>query len=834
MAFSREFWGCKGAIKIGELLNDQEILGLLSGSAGEGLALLDADLRIHWANEGLARICDCCREALTAPGTRDLATLLRWDDSQIAIVRKKLKQGGTYAGFAALLNQLGQGSLSQTVRLDVESLPGMRSFWLSRWTVLGAAGGEAGVEQGRETSVDTAETGTHSKEQEMLDAVVSATTAGLWDWDLVTNEEYLSPSFKQMFGFEDHELPNHPESWQRLIHPEDLPPTLANFQRHVQSQGREPFSQFVRYYHRDGSIVYVLCTGKVVRWDGERPLRMVGCHVDLTQQYRALEELQAARAQSEAANHAKSAFLANMSHEIRTPMNGVMGMAELLLGTDLEPQQEEWVQTITSSAHHLLTVINDILDFSRIESGKLSIEKIRFDLPRLIYGALEPFRGRLSSGPVELFVRIDPRLSRWYQGDPSRLRQILTNLVGNAIKFTDQGHILVEVREGSDVEAAGVRLTVSDTGIGIPASRQRSLFDPFEQADNSTARHYGGTGLGLAIVRSLAELMGGSVALTSEVGVGSHFQVELGLQRSSSQNTSLTEVQSEAPLSETSLAKDALDDQTIVIFSDRDRSAEIVAEQLALYGARCLQVRSGSALLEILACEGVDAVVLDALTPDDAELCALARSVAARHPGLAMMLTSRCALPQEVRGLQECGIGAAVVRPCPHEVLAGALVRLLGEPPGGSFVTRHSLRGKRPALQDSERALEALDILVAEDNRVNQKLVNLMLGNHGATVRLTSDGREAVLAQAERRPDVLLMDLQMPGMDGFEATTAIRSFELQKALGRLPIIALTANAMEGDRERCLAADMDGYVSKPVRSLDLVAEIRRCVTRELKR
>jgi two-component system sensor histidine kinase/response regulator len=657
-------------------------------------------------------------------------------------------------------------------------------------------------------------------ERDFLDAVLEATTAGMWDWNLETNEEYLSPAFKAMFGYADHEMENSPEAWQRIIFPEDLPPTVARFERHCATRGAEPFSQYVRYYHKDGSTVYVLCSGKVISWgeDG-RPLRAVGCHVNLTEIYRIREDLEQAKARAEAANESKSSFLANMSHEIRTPMNGVLGMAELMLGTQLDAQQEEWTQTIVASAEHLLTIINDILDFSRIESGKMSIECIRFDLPSLVYDTLEPFRARVAGSQIELLVRIDPQLAHWQMGDPSRIRQIITNLVGNAVKFTERGHILVDVSS----QDGQCQISIQDSGIGISPERQAALFQPFEQEDNSTARCFGGTGLGLAICRRLAELMGGSVSLESTLGTGSTFRVSLAMTEAAEQGDG------------TSLGWPVvLAGKRVLIIDDTALNRQIMREQLDLYGVDCAEAESAATGLAALRDERFDAVILDLHLPL-MDGMALGRAIRANNPQLPLMICTSSASPGDGADVFAAGIWGYAVKPCPREILAGILARVLRGPPE-SLITRHTLREERsmPNAPDHEQVggskpLAGLHILLAEDNVTNQKVASLLLKCLGAeAIEIAGDGSAAVKAVTATRPDLVLMDVQMPGMDGFEATEAIRNAEAHSGLPRLPIIALTANAMAGDRERCLASGMDGYVSKPLREKALVEAVEECL------
>ncbi|MDI1310991.1 ATP-binding protein [Prosthecobacter sp.] len=504
-----------------------------------------------------------------------------------------------------------------------------------------------------------------AESEERFALAVRGTNDGIWDWDIRTNKVFFSPPWKSMIGYEDDELENVFATFETHVHPEDHERVMSILNDYL-AGGIPRYSVEFRFRHKDDTWRWILARGRALFDDQGKPYRMAGSHTDVTERKQAEEELRQARRAADAANSAKSAFLANMSHEIRTPMNGVIGMSELLLGTDLGQTQREYLEMLKLSADSLLELLNDILDFSKIEAGRMELDAHEFDLSEVVTEISQAMGIRAFQKRLVFLHHISPDVPLRLIGDDGRLRQILVNLIGNAIKFTHKGGVTIEVSlEAETADRVTLHFKINDTGIGIAADMRESIFAAFTQAETSTSRRYGGTGLGLAICHDLVALMQGRIWVESQPGTGSVFHFTAAFGRA----------------------------------------------------------------------------------------------------------------------------------------------------------TGTSLKSRKPRIKPVVTVHSSMKVLIVEDGHVSQLVGARMLEKRGHVVTLASNGREALERCGKETFDAILMDVHMPGINGYEATAKIRQTE--QATGRhVPIIAMTANAMKGDREKCLASGMDDYIAKPLRSAEL--------------
>ena len=643
-----------------------------------------------------------------------------------------------------------------------------------------------------------------ARQHAYLDALIASTPVAIAVLDGRRSIRSVNPAFETLFGYSTAEAVG--ASIDALIVPDSLRSESSDLE--ARARAGEIVRVEIERRRKDGRPIQVRLSAAAVKAAPEGGL--VALYEDISDRKAAEQAMRAARDLAERVARARSAFLANMSHEIRTPMNAVLGFVELVLDTDLQVEQRRALELVRSSSEALLTILNDILDYSKIEAEHLELESIPFDLPKVVHATATLLAVRAREKHLELTVDVPPDVPHIMRGDPTRVRQVLMNLIGNAIKFTEQGEVDVSAAVvGYHDDRTSVRFRVRDTGIGISDEQLATIFDEFTQADASMTRRYGGTGLGLAISRKLVALMGGQLSVTSEVGRGSEFSFTLRLpvERSAAAATPGRAV--------------SLGGRRLLVVDDNETNRRILRDMLGAEGVavhEAARADAGLTALRRAAAAGTpfDIAILDAQMPDQDgfELAAAVRA----DPDLAatkLLILTSAGQRGDGERCRQMGIQAYLTKPIARADLIEAVGTVLLEaPPAGAapaLITRHSIAESRHTLR----------ILLAEDNLVNQQVATAMLVKRGHQVDVVGNGREAVDAIGAHDYDLVLMDIQMPEMDGFAATQAIRALPRGRSL---PIIALTAHALSGERERCLERGMTGYLAKPFKAHDLFAAI----------
>ncbi|WP_157237809.1 response regulator [Desulfobacter curvatus] len=705
-----------------------------------------------------------------------------------------------------------------------------------------------------------------AKERERLANVIRGTDVGTWEWNVQTGETVFNERWARICGYSLGELlPVSIDTWTHLSHPDDLKKTESLLARHFLGE-LELYNAECRMKHKNGHWVWVQDKGKVIsRTHDGKPLMMFGTHTDITERKQAQEKLQHSLMETELVNkalkkaqnklitvnedlknqtalatqmadraekatRAKSEFLANMSHEIRTPMNGIIGMTGLLLDTNLSDEQHFFTSNVKASADALLTLINDILDFSKIEAGKLDMEVLNFELPAFLDDFAQMMALKAHEKDLELICAASPEVPGLLQGDPGRLRQILTNLTGNAIKFTKAGEVVIQAHLKHETkEEALIYFSVKDTGVGIPQDKQDHLFEQFTQVDASITRRYGGTGLGLVISKKLAQLMGGDIGVVSPVP---------GISPSESRHSGalfwFTAQFKKQPKSETGhhqkIMPDRLKNVRILIVDDNQSNRDILMGQLAGMGADVSEAADAEAALEQLkrsAQENMfyDLAIVDMHLPGmtgDALSLAIKNDPFGADIKLVMMLS--LGRRGDARHFDSIGFSAYLAKPVRYSELGDTLATVLF----GELADKKE--NGRIGHLDGEIIQSNVRILLAEDNITNQIVAKGILEKFGYYVDAVANGFEAVRSLEKMPYDLVLMDLQMPELDGLEATRMIRNTASNVIHPDIPVIAMTANAMAGDREKCLNAGMNDYISKPVDPILLAEKIEKWLNR----
>jgi PAS domain S-box-containing protein len=652
------------------------------------------------------------------------------------------------------------------------------------------------------------------RSEQRLNLAATIADVHVWEMDYVRRRLHK-------FGAEDtfYQTPNTFEMLAEDIycgiHPDDVAGVKEAWAAH-EADPNIPYKVEYRIRRPDGKEVWAFSTSEVIRDERDRPSRVVGALQNITARKMAERAMASALDDAEAANRAKSEFLANMSHEIRTPMNGIMGMNALLLRTSLTPEQRKYADAVRVSADCLLGIINDILDISKLEAGKVELEQIDFTLGSVVEDVVELLSPRAAEKGLEIAAFLDDAARSGFRGDPTRLRQVVLNLLSNAIKFTDAGYVAVEVRSTPAAKGkTNLRVEVHDTGVGVPAEAKPRMFQKFQQADGSITRKFGGTGLGLSICRQLVELMGGTIGVEDREGGGSVFWFSLELPGA------------EKAVADRPRTRRALKGQKILVVDDIEINRSIFARQLEAEGAVMAEASDGpSALAAIVTADAMgepfDMVLMDHMMPGmggDQVAEKIRANGSLKQPRI--VLASSIGAPSPSDRAHDAGFDAFLTKPVRHQALVDCLAELV--------VAADDAAPSAPAAPipepEAPRSVGGR-VLLAEDNEINAMLATTILEEAGHSVEAVVNGAEAVEAAGRGGFDLILMDVQMPVMDGLAATRAIR--ELKGPASQVPIVALTANAMRSDQDACLAAGMNDFVSKPLDPDDFLQVVGRFV------
>ena len=646
--------------------------------------------------------------------------------------------------------------------------------------------------------------------EQQLRLALAAAGLGIWDWDIGTNQVTWSENVQEIFGLGQEPFAGTYEAYLKLVHPEDRAKLAESITTCVKTGAKYAIEH--RIVWPDGTIHWLSCRGDVLRDGQGKSLRMLGTVRDITERWEADAELKRAKEAAEMASHAKSQFLATMSHEIRTPMNAIIGMADLLRDTRLTREQLEYVGIFRRAGMTLLTLISNLLDLSKMEASRLALEETEFDLREVIDKATEMVALQAREKGVELACSVASDVVPAVIGDPHRLLQIFLNLLSNAVKFTDQGRIDLRVINDPDAKDPGVlRVLVSDTGIGIPPQKQALIFEQFTQADSSVTRKYGGTGLGLSICKQLVERMGGRIWVDSQPGRGSIFSFTIKLAR----QLPLAQPATDSVLN--------LQGVRTLIADDNATNCLILREALATWGAVVTEVMDGQAALTELrraetAGQGYQLILLDCLMPelDGFEVIERFKDTS-NLTGVTVMVLTSDSRSSDIAQSYRLGLGGYLVKPIRRIDLQKAILIALGRT---AAAAGGGIQAQAPEIQNQI----SLNILLAEDSPDNRLLIQLYLKHTPYHLEMVGNGLLALEKVKSTPYDVVLMDIQMPVLDGYAATKAIRQWEQEQHRDPIPILALSAFALSGDAENSLAAGCTAHLAKPIQKADLLGAI----------